>query len=81
MRIINGFAFHDFCQSCKRITKYRIEADNSSLLGVCELCEHQQVLTELNEAFYRKTNLWVTTFKIGNMNNVVTGKLMHALRA
>ena len=81
MRIINGFAFYDFCQSCNRITKYRIEADNSSVLGVCESCENQQPLTELNEVFYHKTDLWVTRFKISNMNNVVAGKLTHAFRS
>ena len=81
MRVINGFMFFDFCQSCKMVTKFRIEADNSSVLGICEACEDHQPLTELNEIFYKKSDLWVTRFKMGNMNNVVTGKLIHALRS
>ena len=81
MSIINGFAFYEFCQSCKIITKYRIESDDSSVLGVCGSCEQQQALADLNEIFYEKSNLWVTRFKIGNMNNVVTGKLIYALRS
>jgi len=81
MKIINGFAFYDYCQSCKIVTKYRIESDNSSVLGVCGSCEQQQALADLNEISYEKPNLWVTRFKIGNMNNVVTGKLIHALRS
>jgi len=81
MRMINGFAFYDYCQYCKMITKYRIETDNSSAIGVCESCEHSQALAELNEIFYQKTGLWVTRFKMSNMNNVVTGKLIHALHS
>jgi len=81
MRIIDGFMFYDFCQTCKKVTKYRIEADRSSVLGVCESCEQHQPLTELNEIFYQESDLWVTRFKMGNMNNVVTGKLIHALRS
>ena len=81
MRIINGFAFYDYCPFCQRIAKYRIEADNSSVLGVCESCEHPQPLSELKEVFYKKTDLWVTIFQIRNMSNVVTGKLLHAIRS
>jgi len=81
MRIINGFEFYDFCQSCKKIAKYRVEVDNSQVLGVCESCEHQQPLTGLNEVFYHNSDLWVTRFKMSNMNSVVTGKLVHALRS
>jgi len=55
--------------------------DNSSVLGVCESCEHQQPLAALNEVFYHNSGLWVTRFKINDMNSVVTGKLAHAIRS
>jgi hypothetical protein len=79
MRIINGFTFYDFCQPCQKITKHRIAADNSSVLGVCESCQLQRPLTELVEVFYKETDLWVTRFKISNMSNVVAGKLLVAI--
>ena len=81
MRIIDGFAFYEFCQSCQKIAKHRIETDSSIGLGVCESCDHSQQLFELNEVFYDKTDLWVTRFKMNNMNNVVVGRLLHALRS
>ena len=81
MRIIDGFTFYEFCQFCQKIAKHRIETDSSMVLGVCESCAHSQQLSELNEVFYDKTDLWVTRFKMSNMNNVVVGRLLHALRS
>lgn len=80
MRRINGFTFYDFCQLCQKITKHRIAADNSSVLGVCEACQFQRPITELAEVFYQETDLWVTRFKISNMSNVVAGNLLVAIR-
>lgn len=51
------------------------------VVGVCESCDHSQQLSELVEVFYDKTDLWVTRFKMSNMNNVVVGRLLHALRS
>jgi hypothetical protein len=81
MRVIDGFAFYEFCQFCDKIAKHRIEADGSMVLGVCESCNHSLPLSELSEVFYDKTDLWVTRFKMDNMNNVVTGRLLHALHS
>ncbi len=81
MRIIDGFTFYEFCQFCQKIAKHRIETDSSMVLGVCESCDHSQQLSELDEVFYDKTDLWVTRFKMSNMNNVVAGRLLHALRS
>jgi hypothetical protein len=81
MRVIDGFAFYDLCQFCQKIVKYNIEADKSMVLGVCESCQQPQPLSELKEIFYIETDLWVTRFKISNMSNVVTGRLLHALRS
>jgi len=42
-------------------------------------------MTDLNQVYYPKTDLWVTRFKIGNLPSVVTGKLLdvakHAKKA
>jgi len=78
---VSGFTFYDYCQSCQKVTKHRIEAEKLIVLGVCELCNLKQQLTELKEVFYERTNLQVTRFKMGNRNNVVTGNLLHALHA
>jgi len=79
--IIDGFAFYEFCQFCQKIKKHKIETDNSIALGFCESCERRLPLSELNEIFYPKTDLWVTRFKMNNMNNVTAGRLSHALRS
>ena len=81
MKVIEGFAFYEFCQFCQKVAKHRIGTDNSAVLGLCESCEHRLPLSELKEVFYHNTDLWVTRFKISNMNNVVTGRLLHALRS
>ena len=81
MRIVDGFTFYEYCRFCQKIVKYRIESDQSTVLGVCQSCEHPEPLCELKETFYAKTDLWVTRFKMTNMNSVVTGRLLHALRS
>ena len=81
MRIIDGFTFYEFCQVCEKVAKHRIEADSSITLGICESCDHSLPLSELNEVHYDKTDLWVTRFIMGNMNNVVAGRLLRALRS
>ncbi|MGA2783086.1 MAG: hypothetical protein ABSF09_00105 [Candidatus Bathyarchaeia archaeon] len=79
MRTINGFTFNDFCPGCGKVTENRI-AVNGSVVGVCVVCASQRPLTELKQVFYSKTDLWVTRFKVGNLNNVVAGKLLDTIR-
>ena len=53
---------------------------NSSVVGVCVGCASQRPLTDLKQVFYSKTDLWVTRFKVGNLSNVVAGKLLDSIR-
>jgi len=79
MRTINGFAFNDFCLGCRKVTENRITV-NDSVIGVCIGCASQRPLTDLRQVFYSKAGLWVTRFKVGNLSNVVVGKLLDSIR-
>jgi hypothetical protein len=37
-------------------------------------------MTGANPVYYPKTDLWVTRFKIGSIQNVVSGRLLKALK-
>jgi hypothetical protein len=81
MRVIDGFKFNDFCQQCQNVREHTIAVDNSTVIGMCDICKFQRPLTELRQEFYSKTSLWTTRFKIGNLSSVVEGKLVDAIRA
>jgi hypothetical protein len=77
---IGGFAFNDFCQHCQRVMEHKIELQDQALFGVCSICGEKRKITGANEVYYPKTELWVTRFKIGNIQNVVTGKLLDTIK-
>lgn len=79
MKIINGFTFNDFCQPCGKVTEHKIATSDSNVLGICSSCKLQRPLTELKQVSYPKTDLWVTRFRIGNLDSVVTGKLVDSI--
>ena len=77
---IDDFAFNDFCQHCQKVTEHKIELEDKALFGVCSICDEKRTMTEVNEVYYPKTELWVTRFKIGNIQSVVTGKLLDTIK-
>jgi hypothetical protein len=77
---VEGFAFNDFCQRCQRVMEHKIELEGKALSGVCGSCGEKRPMTEANQVYYPKTDLWVTRFKIGSIQNVVSGKLLEALK-
>ena len=79
-RLIDGFSFNDFCLKCQKISENRIEMDGRDLFGVCSICGQKRVMANVNQIYYPKTELWVTRFKIGNLPNVVAGKLLDAAK-
>ena len=79
MRIVNGFAFNNYCQRCQKVMEHRI-AVNNSVFCVCKGCKFQRPLTDLKQVFYPKVDLWVTRFKVSNLDSVVRGKLLDAIR-
>jgi hypothetical protein len=79
MRIIGGFTFNDFCQRCQNVTGHGIAASDSTVVGICSGCELRRLLTELRQIFYPKTTLWVTRFKVNNLDNVVAGRLLDSI--
>jgi len=78
--VVEGFAFSDFCQRCRKVVGHKIEVDSKDLFGVCGSCGGRRQLTEANEVYYPRTDLWVTRFKVGNLPNVVAGRLLVAVR-
>lgn len=79
-RLVEGFAFNDYCLRCQKITEHRIEFEGKEFFGFCSSCGDKRPLTEVNQVYYRKTDLWVTRFKVGNLPSVVAGKLLDAVR-
>jgi DNA-directed RNA polymerase subunit RPC12/RpoP len=78
--VVEGFSFGDFCMKCQKVVAHRIELDGKELLGVCSSCGQRRVMTDVNQVYYPKTDLWVTRFKIGNLLSVVAGKLLDAAK-
>jgi len=77
---MDGFVFNDFCQHCQKVMEHRIEFEDKTLYGVCESCGEKRPMTGANQVYYTRTDLWVTRFKIGNIQNVVEGKLLDAVK-
>jgi len=73
-----GFVFNDFCLQCQKIMEHRIVIEQREFYGVCSSCSRKRLMTDVNQVYYPKTDLWVTRFKIGNLPSVVTGKLLDA---
>jgi len=78
--MIEGFVFNDFCSQCQRVMENKIVLDGNQFLGICGSCGTKRPMTDPNQVYYSKTDLWVTRFKIGNLPNVVTGKLIDTAR-
>jgi hypothetical protein len=76
--VIEGFAFNDFCERCQKVMEHRITGEGKEFQGSCTGCGEKRPLTQVNQVYYPKTDLWVTRFKVGNLSNVVTGKLLDA---
>lgn len=64
----------------KRVMEHRIEVDGRDLFGVCTSCNEKRHLTDSNQMYYPRTDLCVTRFKVGNLSNVVAGKLLDAVQ-
>jgi len=75
---IEGFVFSDFCQQCQKVMEHRIALEGKEFEGACTSCGERRLLTEVDQVYYPKTDLWVTRFKIGNLPSVVTGRLLDA---
>lgn len=78
--MVEGFAFNDFCQRCQKVMEHKIELESKELFGVCVSCGEKRRLMDPNQVYYPKTDLWVTRFKIGNLQSVVAGKLLDSVR-
>jgi hypothetical protein len=80
-----GFVFDDFCLQCQKIMEHKIILEHREFFGICSSCGRKRLMTDLNQVYYPKTDLWVTRFKIANLPSVVTGKLLdiakHAKKA
>ena len=80
MTAVTGFSFNDFCHSCQKVMGHRVEFEAKEFFGVCNSCGEKRQLTDLNEVYYPKTDLWVTRFKIGNLPSVATGRLLKSAK-
>jgi hypothetical protein len=78
--VVEGFVFNDFCQRCQKVTEHRVEIEGRGLLGVCSSCSEKRTITEPSQVYYSKTDLWVTRFKIGNLQSVVAGRLLDTIK-
>jgi len=78
--IVGGFSFSDFCLKCEKVMEHRVEVERKDFFGTCSSCGQSRLMTDLNQVFYPRTELWVTRFKIGNLASVVTGKLLDAVK-
>jgi hypothetical protein len=76
--IVGGFSFSDSCLKCEKVMEHRVEVERKEFFGTCSSCGQSRLMTDLNQVFYPRTELWVTRFKIGNLASVVTGKLLDA---
>ncbi len=77
---VEGFVFNDFCSRCQKVMEHNIAVEGKQFFGVCSSCGERRALTEVNQVYYRKTDLWVTRFKVGNLQSVLAGKLLDAVR-
>jgi hypothetical protein len=77
---IEGFAFNDFCVQCQRVMEHKIVLDGNQFSGTCGSCGNKRPMMDPNQVYYPKNDLWVTRFKIGNLPNVVTGKLIDSAK-
>jgi len=73
---VEGFSFSEFCLKCQKVMELKVEVEREDFFGVCSSCGQSRLMTDLNQVYYPKTELWVTRFKIGNLASVVTGKLL-----
>lgn len=79
-RVVEGFTFNDFCLKCQKVTAHRVEVDGKNFLGICSSCNQPRIMANMQQVYYPGTQLWVTKFKIGNLDSVVAGKLLEAAR-
>jgi len=77
---VDGFSFSEFCLKCQKVMEHRVVVEGKDFFGVCSSCGQSRLMTDLNQVYYPKTELWVTRFKIGNLASVVTGKLLDAVK-
>jgi hypothetical protein len=75
-RVVEGFAFNDFCAHCQKVMEHKIVLDEREFWGTCNSCGNKRPIMDPNQVYYSKNDLWVTRFKIGNLPSVVTGKLI-----
>ena len=80
MVTIDGFVFNDFCGRCRRVTQHKIVSESGELYGVCVSCNLARPIMEPAQVHYTSTDLWVTRFKVGNLQNGVTGRLLDAVK-
>jgi hypothetical protein len=78
--VMDGFVFNDFCLECQKVTEHKIALKGKEFFGTCNSCGQKRLMTDVNQVFYPRTELWVTRFKIGNLPSVVTGKLVYAAK-
>lgn len=79
-KVIDDFIFNDFCLKCQKVMEHRVSLEGDGFSGVCTSCSEKRRMTDVNQVYYPKTDLWVTRFKIGNLPSVVTGKLIDATK-
>jgi hypothetical protein len=77
---IEGFVFNDYCLRCQKVTEQRVELEGKHPYGVCASCGENRALTGLKQVYYKKTDLWVTRFKVDNLPCVVAGRLLDAMK-
>jgi len=77
---VEGFVFSDFCLKCQKVSEHKVEVDARKFFGTCSSCGLRREMSGLKQAYYPKTELWVTRFKIGNLPGVVAGKLIDATK-
>lgn len=78
--VIDNFVFNDYCLNCQKVTEHKIAVEVKAFFGVCGNCGMKRAMTDLNQVYYPRTDLWVTRFKIGNLPSVVAGKLLNAVK-
>jgi len=77
---IEGFTFNDYCLPCQKTTIHKIVLEGKQLFAACSSCGEKRELTEVKQAYYSNTDLWITRFKVSNLPAVVAGKLLDAIR-
>jgi len=80
LEAVEGFVFNDFCLECQKVREHKVVSEHREFFGVCSSCGQRRLMTDLNQVYYPKTDLWVTRFKIGNLPSVVTGRLLDAAK-